>query len=78
MNWKKSVSGTWAYTEKKPNIPSFSRIGKNREVQLDQHWEIPFVNGKFVNCEKIGSKAYDQHSKNADFESMDELGKVMS
>ena len=47
---------------KDPNFQSRPWIGKNWEVQLEQHSKIPVFN-LFVNWEKIGSKAKDQDSK---------------
>ena len=63
-----------AYIQK-IHFPFFSWILKNWEVQLEVHSKIP---KSLWELGKLGSKAQYQHSKNPNFESMDELGTYMS
>ena len=55
VNWQKRGSATQANIQKKKK-KQFPWIGKNWEVQLEQHSIIPIFN-LFVNWEKFGSTA---------------------
>ena len=62
-----------------PSLSLFYKhiVSERLSSQSNKIWNQE--NGKiFVNLEKPVYTAYDQHSKNPRFESMDELAKVMS
>ena len=54
VNWQKFGSATQAYIKKENNFLSFSKIGKNWEVQLEQYSEIL---NSFCQMGNLGSTA---------------------